>query len=176
MSQGTRTPSNDQHIHAAIRSGALTADPDTGGVTYRGAPVGTARSDGYLQINICRGNRAGVVGVMAHRVVWLCHRPPILPGWQINHRNGRRWDNRLTNLEVVTQTDNARHGRGNDYTAVGDSADGNVVDPDWYASVLALAADPNVTAEDIAALKCQLTLDDSAPALYAARPLTRPRH
>lgn len=46
---------------------------------------------------------------VAHRLVWLAWVGPIPAGKEINHRNGRKNDNRLSNLEVVTHAENVRH-------------------------------------------------------------------
>lgn len=32
-------------------------------------------------------------------------------GWEVNHKNGSKWDNRLTNLEYVTRAQNVEHCR-----------------------------------------------------------------
>lgn len=44
-----------------------------------------------------------------HRVVWEAFVGPIAPGLQINHKNGVKDDNRLSNLEVVTPSENTLH-------------------------------------------------------------------
>lgn len=44
------------------------------------------------------------------RVVWEAFVGPIAPGLQINHKNGVKDDNRLSNLEVVTPSENTLHG------------------------------------------------------------------
>lgn len=45
-----------------------------------------------------------------HRVVWEAFVGPIDAGLQINHKNGVKDDNRLSNLEVVTPSENTLHG------------------------------------------------------------------
>lgn len=45
----------------------------------------------------------------AHRGVWIAAHGRIPGTYQINHRNGHRWDNRLENLDMVTPGDNVRH-------------------------------------------------------------------
>jgi len=46
---------------------------------------------------------------MAHRLLWETFVGPIPKGLQINHKNGDKQDNRLSNLEVVTASENTRH-------------------------------------------------------------------
>ncbi len=92
----------------------------------------------------------------AHRAVWLSVHPHTPDTMQINHRNGRRWDNRLANLEAVTPSSNVHHAWGHSYAAVASSSDemdGNSVDPAWFEQVMALAASGDVTAEQVQALK-----------------------
>ena len=45
----------------------------------------------------------------AHRLVWAAFNGPIADGLEINHKNGQRRDNRLSNLEAVTRSDNCVH-------------------------------------------------------------------
>ena len=49
------------------------------------------------------------VATGAHRVVWVHLNGPIPPGMTINHRNGIRDDNRPTNLEMATSSEQRRH-------------------------------------------------------------------
>ncbi len=69
--------------------------------THAGNEVRGKAVNGYLRVNI-----GGVVH-LAHRVIWL-HVHGYMPDY-LDHVNGRREDNRLTNLRPVKQTDNARN-------------------------------------------------------------------
>lgn len=133
MGERTRYGINDEHALVAAARGELTADPDTGHVNYRDRPCGRARRDGYITCSIRRFGTVRWVSIGAHRVVWLVLCGPIPPGMVVNHRNGRRWDNRLDNLEVLTPTDNMRHGRGLPYAAAAHSGDDNTVTVEWLA-------------------------------------------
>lgn len=50
--------------------------------------------------------------ILAHRLIWMAAYGPILPKLQINHINGIKTDNRLFNLEVVTNQQNVQHAWG----------------------------------------------------------------
>lgn|SRR5262249_35182292 len=62
---------------------------------------------GYIKFHLCKdGVRKDSV---AHRLVWLAFCGPIPRHLQINHLNGDKSDNRLCNLEVCTQSQNAAY-------------------------------------------------------------------
>lgn len=44
-----------------------------------------------------------------HRLVWLAHGEGNPAGLDINHKNGRKNDNRIENLEICTRSENHRH-------------------------------------------------------------------
>lgn len=65
------------------------------------------RKDGYLRVELSRDDVQKTVYV--HRVVasaFIKH--PIL--LTVNHKNGIRDDNRIENLEIISQQDNVIHG------------------------------------------------------------------
>jgi len=63
---------------------------------------------GYLQVRVMvNGHR---YCVSAHRLVWLhFHGETLPPSIEINHKNGVKWDNRPSNLEAVTASENMKH-------------------------------------------------------------------
>ena len=97
-----RYGSTDTHLLSAVAVGQITADPATGHVAYKGKPVGRVYPDGRVLIDVPRTDRPGTVTIAAHRIVWTCCVAPIPDGMTIRHRNGHRWDNRLSNLELAT--------------------------------------------------------------------------
>lgn len=160
MHHGT---SKDPALLALIAAGDLTCDPATGHVTLRGRAVGAARPDG--RIIFWEGRHV----FLAHRAVWLACVGPIPDGFDVNHRNGRAWDNRMENLELTLQVHNNRHHHVHQYAAVGfASDDGNVVSPEWLAAALALAEHGDVTEADLAVLRPTV---DARPRIFAVRSL-----
>lgn len=162
-------PKHDDLILSALRAGKIRTDPTTGHICWAdGRSAGTPQANGYLTLTLSRRS------VLAHRVVWLAQYP-VATDLQINHRNGRRWDNRLSNLELVTPKGNSQHAHLISYAAVGLHAeDANTVDPAWFAQVMALATKPEVTTEEIHALKASASIEDGAWSVYKQRPITRP--
>lgn len=49
--------------------------------------------------------------VPAHRLVWALFRGPIPPKMDINHIDGNKHNNALTNLELATRSENIQHAR-----------------------------------------------------------------
>lgn len=79
-----------------------------------GEPVGyTCRRSGYVRFRHNTGN------LYVHRLVWEMHNGPIPQGMQIDHINGKRDDNRIENLRLVTQQVNLRNARLRDDSRTG---------------------------------------------------------
>jgi hypothetical protein len=80
--------------------------------TYRTVQVSRRRAEhrlpsNYLQVRLMvKGKRANA---LAHRLVWRHFNGPIPPGLTINHKSGIRNDNRPSNLELATSSQQQRH-------------------------------------------------------------------
>ena len=82
-------------------------DPETGVIRRKvmqggqipGAFVGTKRKDGYLATKISG------VEILCHRLAWLLHYRSN-PEFEIDHINGNRDDNRISNLRPSDRTHN----------------------------------------------------------------------
>ena len=89
----------------------LHYDPDTGIFHWKhsgsnrriGIPVGTKTADGYLTFSIKN------VLYKAHRVAWLYSYGFLDKDLVIDHINGKRDDNRLCNLRLVTHFENMQN-------------------------------------------------------------------
>lgn len=61
-------------------------------------------TNGYVRVQLGRAN-----AVLVHRLVAAAFCEGQTAGLEVNHKNGRRDDNRAVNLEWVTRSDNHRH-------------------------------------------------------------------
>jgi len=62
----------------------------------------------YPQVTLCRdGNREQVS--MHHLISKAFLGPAPSPDYEVNHKNGDKYDNRVENLEWVTRSENERH-------------------------------------------------------------------
>ena len=68
-----------------------------------GSPAGYKTKKGYISVS------ANGVKDLAHRVAWMVHKGEIPAGFEIDHINHVRWDNRFENLRLVTKKDNCKN-------------------------------------------------------------------
>lgn len=70
-------------------------------------------SGGYARMCLSRkledGSFERANPTMVHRLIWQSFNGPIPDGFVINHKNGIKHDNRLSNLEIVTPSENTKH-------------------------------------------------------------------
>lgn len=72
-------------------------------------------SVGYKRVSLCKNGK--VLRVSVHRLVALHFlEKPVGPGWCVNHINGDRQNNHVSNLEWTTMSENVKDGwrRGRD--------------------------------------------------------------
>lgn len=62
---------------------------------------------GYMSVCLCRDNKKHQMSV--HRIVAKAFVPNPSSKPEVNHLNGKRYDNRASNLEWVTRSENERH-------------------------------------------------------------------
>lgn len=65
------------------------------------------KPNGYYAVDIQRDQQR--YRTYLHRAVWEAFREPIPSGFEINHRDGDRSNNRLDNLELTTSSGNMLH-------------------------------------------------------------------
>lgn len=68
---------------------------DNGDLKWK-QPVGHKRGTGYIFVKI------GSAAFALHRIIWMMHNGPIPPDRFLDHIDGNRSNNRITNLRLVT--------------------------------------------------------------------------
>lgn len=101
-------PKNDSHWHQLLQyepsTGNLVNRSDRNYNSLAGAVSGGVDlRDGYVSLCFCQKL------YKAHRIIWEMVNGPIPEGMEIDHINGRRGDNRLANLRLVTPSGNMRN-------------------------------------------------------------------
>lgn len=75
---------------------------------YKGKPKSTSLDkDGYVKVSLLLHKKQYLLSV--HRLVLFAFESSLKIKEQVNHKNGKKGDNLLTNLEWVTQSENERH-------------------------------------------------------------------
>lgn len=84
----------------------------SGIATFVGRPIHPNHGPtGYAQIGLSTGNGRKQLKTYVHRVVAEVFLGRCPTGCVVNHKNGDRQDNRLSNLEYITHAGNMRHAR-----------------------------------------------------------------
>lgn len=89
--------------------GTLDIDPVNGLIRNNntGKIYTRVNNTGYIDIPI--KHNGIIIHAQAHRVIWWSVNGPIENHLMINHINGIKTDNRLNNLELVTNQENCQH-------------------------------------------------------------------
>ena len=69
---------------------------------------GNKTHKGYLNVGMRKHGQSGVKGYQAHRFIWECFNGLIPEGKVIDHINDNKEDNRLCNLQLITQQQNCK--------------------------------------------------------------------
>jgi hypothetical protein len=62
---------------------------------------------GYMVAHLCKDGKDR--DLMVHRLVWAAFGGDVPDGLEVNHKSGDKADNSLSNLEVVTKSENMLH-------------------------------------------------------------------
>lgn len=103
---------NDAWFIRAVEKGLLTVSR-TGVVTSTktGNVLGAnplAKAGGYHRV--CFSHKGKSRSIYLHRLVWLVFKGKIARGYQVNHKDGNRSHNHLSNFNLKTNADNTKHG------------------------------------------------------------------
>lgn len=119
------TKHREELVYAAVEAGELQIRPD--GTIWRLASRGGVKGKpgvtilrkhmprraehtvpkGYMQVRVMWNGKRTYA--LAHRLVWRHSNGQIPGGLTVNHKNGRKSDNRLENLELATQREQILH-------------------------------------------------------------------
>lgn len=88
-----------------VRKGLKAGGSELCSITTRRAE--NKLKTGYLQVRVSHNGKR--VNGLAHRLVWQFFQGDIPDGMVLNHKNGVKSDNRLSNLEVCTYSENQKH-------------------------------------------------------------------
>ena len=95
----------------------LLVDPDEGQVLGRQAqPVGIVCNDGYVRL----GKRRTCREQYAHRIICEAVHGPLGASYEVDHVNGNKSDNQVSNLERVTRSENCLRAIARGHMAVGE--------------------------------------------------------
>lgn len=98
----------DDLIRKALAEGIITADTESGVIYWANGKRVTPEMNqkGYLRFRITVGGRKCHFRV--HRVIYMASKGSIPKGYHIDHINGNKQDNRIRNLQPLTDSENRR--------------------------------------------------------------------
>ena len=70
----------------------------------KGKTLGSAGSDGYVHLITKRNGK--MVNIRIHKIVWKYFKGDVPNGYEIDHINGDKADNRIDNLQLLNHKDN----------------------------------------------------------------------
>lgn len=101
----------EKHFLSLLNNKLITVNFETGEITSHltrnPRKVGAKQSAGYLHVGHMTNGKT--VSILSHRLIWLAAGNDVPYGYEINHKNGNKQDNRLSNLECVTRSRNTIH-------------------------------------------------------------------
>ena len=103
---------NDRYILGEIMSGHIQVNAKTGNAysimsNTPKKPLGAKTKKGYLRTSF--NNRGSKIYAFIHRIIWISTHGIPPKGMYINHINGIKSDNRISNLELLSNSDNMKH-------------------------------------------------------------------
>jgi hypothetical protein len=86
-------------------------NPDTGEIfnLRNKNNIGGCNSSGYNLVRVRSTNENVYKGIMSHRFVWECINDKIPKGYEIDHINSNRTDNRISNLRCISLNENRKY-------------------------------------------------------------------
>lgn len=104
-------PANYVAASRLVAEGHWSIDYDAGLVIRRsdGKPYVCSWPDRYICIGLPKRADLPKGQILAHRLIWESVHGPLDPKLTVNHIDGNKQHNRLSNLEAVTQSENVIH-------------------------------------------------------------------
>ena len=104
-------------IHPIYDLYASSKDGNIINIIKRVPHKGNKTFRGYFNVCVRKHGQPRVKGCQAHRFVWECHNGIIPEGKVIDHISDNKEDNRLCNLQLITQQENCnKSAKDRDYT------------------------------------------------------------
>lgn len=142
-----------------------SVDPKAGVVFgIAGAPIGGVCADGYVRLG-----QSASPHLYAHRLIYEAVHGSIPPGHYIDHKNGKRADNRISNLEAVTPSENLLRAFERGVRRIGEQMSHSKLTPDLVRQI-------RMTAGKIATREWARRLNVDPSTVRAVRKGTTWRH